>query len=73
MNLMLIRRQVPALRAAPPAGQHRVCHRWMHSDQVRGTSRTTCTYAEDVTSCCPGGSLNTDIGMRVRRDRPKSP
>jgi hypothetical protein len=74
MNIMLIRSPMPALRVAPPAlGQHRVCHRWMRSERARSTSRTTCTYAEDFTSCCLGSSLNTGIGMRVRRDRPKSP
>ena len=73
MNTMLIRSQMPALLVAPPAGQHHVCHRWIHSERVRGTARTPCTYAEGVTGCSPGGRLNTDIGMRVQRDRPKSP
>jgi hypothetical protein len=73
MNNMLIRSQMPALLVAPPAGQHRVCHRWMRSERARGTSQRTSTYAEVVTSCRPGARLNTGVGMRVRRDRPKSP
>ena len=73
MNIMLIRSLMPTLRVALPAGRLRVCHRWMHGDRARGTSRTPCTNAEDVTSCCPGGRSNTGIRMRVRRDRLKSP
>jgi hypothetical protein len=73
MNIMLIRSQMPGLIVAPLAGQQRVCHRWMHSERARGSSRRTCTYAEVVTNCCPGGRANPGIGTRVRRDRPKSP
>ena len=73
MNIMCIRSLMPTLRVAPPAAQHRVCHSWMRSDRARSTSRSTCTCAEDVTSYCPGGNLNTRIGVPVRRARPKSP
>jgi hypothetical protein len=73
MNIMLIPSLIPAPLVAPPAGQQRVCHRWMHSEQARGTSRRASTCAEVVNSSCPGGRLNTGIGMRAQRDHPKSP
>jgi hypothetical protein len=73
MNVTPIRRPRPALLFAPPAGQHRVCRRWMRSERARDTSQRTSTYAEVVTSYRPGARLNTGVGMRVRRDRPQSP
>jgi hypothetical protein len=73
MNIMLIRSQMPALLGAQPAGQHRVCHPWMHGNRVRGTSRATCIHTEDLSSCCHGGSLSNGVGIRARRERPQSP
>jgi len=73
MNIMLIRSPMPALLVAPPAGQHRVCHRWRQRDHARGAARTSFTDAQDVITSCPGSTLNTNIGMRVRLARPQSP
>jgi hypothetical protein len=73
MNIVPIRSQMPALLGAQPAGQQRVCHRWMHNKRARGSCRRASTYAEVHIGRCPNGKLNTDIGSHAPRDRPKSP
>jgi hypothetical protein len=73
MNIVHIRSQMPAMLGAQPAGQQRVCHRWMHNRRARGSCRRTRTYAEVHISRCPNGKLNTGIDRHAPRDRPKSP
>jgi hypothetical protein len=73
MNHMLIRSQMPAPFVAPPAGQHRVCHRRMHSERLRGISRTTCTNAASIAGFSPDVGLTAGIGMHARLDQLQSP
>jgi hypothetical protein len=73
MNIMLIRSQMPALLHAPPAGQHRVCHRQRQRERALGATRTSSVDGEGITGSCPGGTLNANIAMRVRLVRLESP
>jgi hypothetical protein len=64
---------MPALLDQPLAEQHRVCYRWRQRDHACRAERTLLNDGKDVTGSRPGGTSNTDLGMRVRLASLKSP
>ena len=73
MNIIPIRGPMPALLVQPPAGQHRVYHRWWHRGRARGAVQTTFADAEEVIGNCSSDRLNADIGLRIRLAPLESP
>jgi hypothetical protein len=73
MNIMLIRRTLPAQALWLPAGLPRVHHPWARCEHARAAPRTSLNGVEDVAGSRSRGLSNGDFELFVRPPPLKSP
>jgi hypothetical protein len=73
MNITPIRRPTLAPLIWLPAGLPYVHHRCRQRDHTRRAPRISFSDGDDVTTSRPGGTSNSDPGLRVRLPLLKSP